>query len=78
MKTTVIENFLSEDEIFDIEKTMRLNYDTVIWKEPTEHETIAHALYWYPGPIYQVYLCSLRFRLMYVRLDYLQACTRYL
>lgn len=58
MKTTVIENFLSEDEIFEIEKTMRLNYDTMIWKEPTEHETIAHALYWYPGPSYQENLCS--------------------
>ena len=58
MKTTVIENFLSEDEIFDIEQTMRLRYDTAIWKEPTENEAIAHALYWYPGPSYKENLCS--------------------
>ena len=58
MKTTIIENFLSEDEIFEIEKTFRLKYDTVLWKEPTEHETIAHALYWYPGPSYKQELCT--------------------
>jgi hypothetical protein len=58
MKTTVIENFLSDDEIFEIEKTFRLRHDTVMWKEPTEHENMSHALYWYPGPSYQQELCT--------------------
>jgi len=58
MKTTVIKNFLSDDELFEIEKTLRLRYDTVLWKEPTENETMAHALYWYPGPSYQQELCA--------------------
>ena len=59
MKTTIIENFLSNDEIFAIEKTFRARHDTIMWKEPTEHENISHALYWYPGPSYQQELCEM-------------------
>ena len=40
MKTTIIENFLSDDEIFEIEKTFRLRHETIMWKEPTEHENM--------------------------------------
>jgi hypothetical protein len=57
MKTTVIENFLSDDEIFEIEKTFRMRYDTMMHKEPTEHKNISHALRWFPGPSYQTELC---------------------
>jgi len=53
MKTTVIENFLTEDEIFEIERTFRLRYDTVLWKESTEVDNVAHSLYWYPGASYK-------------------------
>lgn len=52
MKTTVIENFLTEDEIFDIEKLFRSKVDTVVWIEPTEVD-LAHSQYWYPGESYK-------------------------
>lgn len=58
MKTTIIKNFLSEDEIFDIESNFRKFYDLNLWLEPTENETISHSLYWYPGPSYKDKLCS--------------------
>lgn len=57
MKTTVIENFLSDDEIFEIEKTFRIKHDTIMHKELTEQENISHALRWFPGPSYQKELC---------------------
>lgn len=57
MKTTVIDNFMSDDELFEIERSFRLNYDTKFWKEATEQENVAHAWYWYPGPSYQEEIC---------------------
>ena len=56
--TKIIPNFLTDSEIFEIEKTFRIRHDTVLWKEPTENESISHALYWYPGPSYKEELCS--------------------
>lgn len=58
MKTTVIPNFLTDEEIFDLEKNFRLKQDTVIWKEPTEVANVSHAMYWYPGPSYKEEVCN--------------------
>lgn len=53
MTSQVIENFLTDDEIYAIEVNFRKFYDTYLWKEPTENNTIAHSLYWYPGDSYK-------------------------
>lgn len=58
MKTTVIENFMSDEELLEIEKTFRYHYDTKVWIEGTENEMQAHSHYWYPGPSYSKKLCS--------------------
>lgn len=57
-KSQVIENFLSDNELFEIEKEFRYHYDTKVWIEGTEHEMQAHSHYWYPGPSYAEKLCS--------------------
>ena len=60
MKTTVIENFLTEDELFDIEKGFRASTDTKLWLEPILWlpGAQAQALYCYPGPSYKSNLCN--------------------
>lgn len=54
MRTIIIEDFLSDSEIFDIERRFRQDVYTKVWIEQVHGDRpYAHSHYWYPSPSYK-------------------------